>query len=78
MSIQYRVVVGKKDERVEGRDGAEVVIAVPIDIASLDGFDAAVEYMRGNVKATGHTGLLLDVLKSGAATTAISRLASQP
>jgi hypothetical protein len=77
VSVQYRVVVGKKDERTEGPDDADVVIAVPIEVASLDDFDATVEFMRGRVKAAGPTGTVLEVLKSGEATTAISRLASQ-
>jgi hypothetical protein len=76
MSVQYRVVVGKKDERVEGPDGADIVITVPVDVARDPGFDATVEYMRGRLKAAGHTGQLLDLLKSGAATTALAGLAA--
>ena len=30
-TIQYRVVVGKKDERVDGPDDADVVVTVPLD-----------------------------------------------
>ena len=30
VSVQYRIVVGKKDERVEGPDDADVVITVPL------------------------------------------------
>ena len=78
MSVQYRVVLGKKDERVEGPDDADVVVTAPFDVASSDGFDATVEYMRGRVKATGHTGQLLELLKSGEATSGLSRLASHP
>lgn len=78
MSVQYRVVVAKKDERVDGPDDAEVVFSVPIAVAADDDFDATVEFMRGRVKATGHSGQVLDVLKSGAATSALSRLASNP
>ncbi len=78
MSVQYRVVVAKKDERVDGPDDAEVVFSVPIAVAAEDDFDATVEFMRGRVKATGHSGQVLDVLKSGAATSALSRLASNP
>ncbi len=76
MTAQYRVVIGKKDERVEGPDDAEVVMSVPLDVARANDFDATVEYMRGKLKATGHTGRLLDLLKSGEATAALSRLAS--
>lgn len=77
MSVQYRLVVAKKDERVEGPDDAEIVIAVPAAVAAGDDFDATVEYMRGRLKATGHTGRLLDLLRSGDVDAAISRLASQ-
>ena len=78
MSVQYRVVLGKKDERVEGPDDADVVVTAPFDVVSADGFDATVEFMRGRVKASGHTGRLLDLLKSGDATSSLSRLASRP
>lgn len=75
MSVQYRVVVGKGDERVDGPDDAEVVVTVPLDVAAADDFEADVEYMRGRLKATGHTGELLDALKSGAADDALAHLA---
>lgn len=77
MSVQYRLVVAKKDERVDGPDDAEIVISVPSAVAVADGFDASVEYMRGKLKASGHTGQLLELLKSGEVDRAISRLASQ-
>lgn len=77
-SVQYRVVVAKKDERIDGPDDADVVVTVPVAVAAEAGFDATVEFMRGRLKASGHTGDLLDVLKSGEATAALSRLASQP
>jgi hypothetical protein len=81
-AAQYRVVVGKKDERVEGDDPGDdadgVVFSVPIAVAAAGDFDAAVEFMRGRLKATGHTGRVFDVLRSGEATAALSRLASQP
>jgi hypothetical protein len=76
-SVQYRVVVAKKDERVEGPDDATIVFSVPVGVAAAPGFDATVEFMRGRVKATGHSGEVLELLKSGAATEALSRLASQ-
>ena len=78
MSVQYRVVVAKKDERHDGPDDADVVITVPLVDAAADGFDPTVAYMRGVLKAAGHTGLVLDALKSGAAAEAIGRLVSQP
>lgn len=76
MSVQYRVVVAKKDERAHGPDDADVVMIVPLDVATADDFDATVEFMRGRLKATGHSGRVLDLLKSGDATLALSRLAS--
>lgn len=76
MNVQYRVVVAKKDERVDGPDDADIVMTVPVAVAESADFDATVEFMRGRLKATGNTGQVLDTLKSGAATTAISRLAS--
>jgi hypothetical protein len=78
VSVQYRVVLGKKDERVEGPDDADVVVTAPFDVVNSDGFDATVEFMRGRVKASGHTGKLLELLKSGDATSSLSRIASHP
>lgn len=78
MSVQYRLVVAKKDERTEGPDDAEVVLTVPGAAATADGFDPTVAYMRGVLKASGHTGTVLEALKSGAAAAAIGRLVSQP
>jgi ribosome-associated translation inhibitor RaiA len=78
VSVQYRVVVAKKDERVEGPDDADIVVTVPVAVATDDDFDATVEFMRGRLKAAGHTGRILDLLKSGDATAAITRLASRP
>ena len=76
MSVRYHVVVAKKDERVDGPDDAEIVITVPIAVATEDGFDATVEFMRGRLKAAGHTGQILDLLRSGEATDAVVRLAA--
>jgi len=53
---------------------ADVVVTVPLADAAADDFDPTVAYMRGVLKATGHTGELLDVLKSGAAGAAIAAL----
>lgn len=75
MSVQYRVVFGKKDEVVEGDDAADVVVTIAAADAELD---PSVAYMQGKLKATGHTGVLLDVLRNGQAAAAISRLASRP
>ena len=74
MSVRYVVVVAKKDERVDGPDDAEIVITVPLVDAAADDFDPAVAFMRGKLKAVGHTGKILDLLKSGDAATAIAAL----
>jgi hypothetical protein len=76
VTAQFRVAVTKKDERVSGPDDATVVVSVPLAVAAEPGFDATVEFMRGRLKATGHTGELMDVLKSGAATRELRALAS--
>jgi putative sterol carrier protein len=77
-TVQYRVVVGKKDEIVEGPDDAEVVVTVPLTDVVADGFDPTVAYMQGKLKSSGSTGALLELLRSGEAGTALSRLASRP
>jgi hypothetical protein len=76
VSVQYRLVVAKKDERVDGPDDAAIVVTAPIEAVNEDGFDATVEYMRGRLKATGHTGEVLALLHTGAATDAFARLAA--
>ncbi|MEY4230753.1 MAG: hypothetical protein RLZZ362_1602 [Actinomycetota bacterium] len=75
MSVQYRVAFGKKDEVVEGPDDAQLVISIAAADAALD---PSVAFMQGKLKAAGHTGVLFDVLRSGEAAAAISRLASRP
>jgi hypothetical protein len=72
------VVVAKKDERVDGPDDADVVFTVPLTDAAAADFDPTVAYMRGVLKAAGHTGTILETLKSGAAATAIAQLVSAP
>jgi hypothetical protein len=75
VSVQYRVAFGKKDEAVEGDDSADVVVTV----AAVDaGLPPAVAFMQGKLKASGHTGMLFEVLRNGDAAAAISRLASRP
>lgn len=74
--VQYRLVVRKGDERVEGPDDAALVVTTPIAIVTDPDFDATVEFMRGRLKATGHTGLLFEVLSSGVAATSLISLAS--
>jgi hypothetical protein len=75
VSVQYRVAFGKKDEAVEGPDDAQLVISIAAADAALD---PSVAFMQGKLKAAGHTGVLFDVLRSGEAAAAISRLASRP
>jgi hypothetical protein len=75
MSVQYRVVFGKKDEAVDGPDDADIVITVTAADATLD---PSVAFMQGKLKATGHTGRLFELLRSGDAASALSRLASRP
>jgi hypothetical protein len=62
-TIQYRVVLGKKDQIVIGPDDADVVITIPKEDCGLD---PAVAYMQGRLKAAGHTGVLFEALRSGA------------
>ncbi len=71
-SVQYRVVVAKKDERTDGPDHADIVVTVPLVDAAGEDFDPTVAYMRGKLKAAGHTGEILELLGSGAAATAIA------
>jgi putative sterol carrier protein len=72
--VRYIVVVAKKDERVDGPDDAEIVITVSLVDAAADDFDPTVAFMRGKLKAVGHTGQILDLLKSGDAATALATL----
>ena len=77
-TVQYRIVIGKKDERVEGADDATVVVSAPLVDVVADGFDPAVAFMQGRVKVTGSTGALFALLRSGAAADGLSRLAGRP
>lgn len=69
--VQFRVVVGKKDERVDGPDDAEVVATIALADAALD---PSVAFMLGRLKSTGPTGPLFDALSSGEATRRIAEL----
>lgn len=75
MTIQYRVVFGKKDEAIDGPDDATTVVTLAVADAALD---PTVAFMRGKLKSTGSTGELLQALADGSAAAAISRLASRP
>jgi putative sterol carrier protein len=73
-TVQYRVVVAKKDERIDGPDDADIVVTVPVVDAAAPDFDPTVAFMRGKLKAAGDTGEILQLLKSGAAAEAIATL----
>ena len=76
-TVQYRVAIAKKDERVDGPDDAEVVMSVAVADASADDFDPAVAFMRGKLKATGPSSAVLDALKSGDASRRIRALVAE-
>lgn len=71
MTIQYRIVMAKNDERVEGPDDAEVVVTVSKADTVLDPSEA---FMLGKLKSTGPTGPLFDALSSGEAARVIRNL----
>jgi hypothetical protein len=74
-SVQYRVVFGKKDEVVEGPDDAALVITVPAADATGDPTSL---YMQGKLKASGASGALFELLRSGELSRVLARLASRP
>ncbi len=73
-TIQYRVAKGKKEEVVEGPDNADVVVSVAAGDIEMG---ANVAFMRGKLKAAGHTGVLLRALASGEIDDALSAIASR-
>jgi len=73
-TVQYRVSFGKKDEVVDGPEEAALVVSVASGDAALD---PEVAFMSGRLKAEGHTGLLFELFKSGAAADTIRRLATR-
>jgi hypothetical protein len=77
-SVRYRVMVTKKEERVLGpaAEDAAADITAPLAVVGVDGFDAAVAFMQGQLSATGHIGTVLEVLATGQATQALLSLAS--
>jgi hypothetical protein len=76
MSAQYRVAVSKGNERVEGPDGADVVFTIGVKDVAAAAADPAVAFMRGVLKASGNTGVLLVVLRNGEAASALTGLAA--
>jgi hypothetical protein len=77
-TVQYRIVLGKKDELVEGPDDAELVLTVPADIVRAEGFDASIAYMQGRLKSAGPTGPLFDLLRDGTVGAELTKLAARP
>ncbi len=75
MTVQYRISFAKNDEAVEGPDDADAVVTMAAADAALD---PTVAFMQGKLKSTGSTAALFDVLRSGDAAAAISRLALRP
>lgn len=73
-TVQYRVAFGKKDEVVEGPDDATVVVSVAAADTTLD---PTIAFMRGKLKATGPTGELLALLKSGEMGPVLQRLGTR-
>lgn len=70
-TVQYRLQLGKKQELIEGPEGADVVVLIDVKDADLD---PSVAYMLGKLKAEGSTGALIDELSSGRAAAAIAKL----
>ena len=75
MSVQYRLTLpGKAPDVVDGPDDAAVIITLPAaDTAEVAG-NPAVAFMQGKLKASGHTGQLLELLHSGEVAAALNRL----
>ena len=77
-TVQYRLVVGRKDEKVDGADGADLVVTAPLDVVTAADFDPAVAFMRGQLKSAGPTGPLFELFRSGEAATRLTALAARP
>lgn len=78
VTVQYRIIVGKKDERADGPDDADLVISAPLDVVQAADFDPTVAFMRGRLKSAGPTGPLFELLRSGEAGRQLSSLAGRP
>ncbi len=70
-TIQFRLVVDKKHDIVDGPDGADTIATIALADAHLD---PSVAFMRGKLKITGPTGPLFDALSSGEASRVITQL----
>lgn len=73
-TIQFRLVVEKKKEIVDGPDDADTVATIAMADAELD---PSVAFMRGRLKITGPTGPLFDALSSGEAQRIIDGLVAR-
>ena len=71
MTVQVRLAITKREERVDGPDDADVVVTIGVADAAVE---PAVAYMQGKLKATGHTGRLIEALQSGEIAAAVARL----
>jgi hypothetical protein len=71
MTVQVRLAFSKREERVDGPDDADVVVTIGVADAAVE---PAVAYMQGKLKATGHTGRLIEALQSGEIAAAVARL----
>jgi hypothetical protein len=72
--IQFRLVMGKGDERVAGPDDADTVATIAKADATMD---LSVAFMKSKLKITGATGPLFDALSSGEAAATIDRLLNE-
>jgi hypothetical protein len=68
-AVEYHVVLGKRNEVVTGAADPDLVITVGVDDRLLD---PTVAYMQGKLKATGDTGQLFAVLRSGEVAAALA------
>jgi hypothetical protein len=71
MTVQVRLALSKREERVDGPDDADVVVTIGVADAAVE---PAVAYMQGKLKATGHTGQFIEALQSGEIAAAVARL----
>ncbi|MEP6658782.1 MAG: hypothetical protein ABJD24_02560 [Acidimicrobiales bacterium] len=71
MSVQVRLALSKREERVDGPDDADVIVTIGVADAAVE---PTVAYMQGKLKATGHTGRLIEALQSGEIAAAVARL----
>ena len=71
MSVQVRLALSKREERVDGPDDADVIVTIGVADAAVE---PTVAYMQGKLKAAGHTGRLIEALQSGEIAAAVARL----